>query len=154
MAALADVMEYILRQYPHKNELSNARLTKLIYLADWVSAIRRGKQVTAIEWYFDNYGPFVWKILDTAKDNSRFSVEYSNNYFGSPKAVIRCDDAPAHTENELSDEERECVDFAIEQTKDLGWDSFIRLVYSTHPVITSERYNKLDLVGKAKEYAQ
>jgi hypothetical protein len=39
MAELKDIIAYYCKQYPHKAELSKARLTKMVYLADWKSAI-------------------------------------------------------------------------------------------------------------------
>ena len=62
MVKLIDIILYILKNYPHKNELSNARLTKMIYLIDWRSAFDNGKQITNIKWYFDNYGSFVHDV--------------------------------------------------------------------------------------------
>jgi hypothetical protein len=53
MARLRDVVAYLCHEYPHKGELSKARLTKMVYLADWRSAIERGSQVTDIEWVFN-----------------------------------------------------------------------------------------------------
>jgi hypothetical protein len=44
MATLGDVMAYLCEHYPHKDDLSKARLTKLVYLADWKSAIERGNR--------------------------------------------------------------------------------------------------------------
>jgi len=34
MKKLANIIAYLSSNYPHKNELSKARLTKLVYLAD------------------------------------------------------------------------------------------------------------------------
>jgi hypothetical protein len=44
------------------------------------------------------------------------------------------------------------LDFVIEKTKDLEWNDFIRLIYSTYPIVTQDKYSKLDLVSLAKEY--
>ena len=37
-------------------------------------------------------------------------------------------------------------------TKDKTWDQFITFVYSTYPIVNSERYSQLDLVALAQEY--
>jgi len=37
---------------------------------------------------------------------------------------------------------------------DLEWQDLLRLVYSTYPILSSERYSELDLVALAKEYEQ
>ncbi len=51
MAALKDIIAYYCDRYPHKEELSKARLTKMVYLADWKSAIVHGKQISDIKWF-------------------------------------------------------------------------------------------------------
>ncbi|KTD83093.1 type II toxin-antitoxin system antitoxin SocA domain-containing protein [Legionella waltersii] len=69
MTKLKDVIAYTLKNYPIKEELSNARITKIIFLADWHQAINYGRQISKIKWVFDNYGPFVWDIHDEAINN-------------------------------------------------------------------------------------
>jgi hypothetical protein len=151
MAKLKDIMVYVINKYPNKYELSNARLTKIVYLADWKHAITYGTQISSINWYFDNYGPFVWDIKDTARTHQElFFTEDITNMYGSPKTIINlknCEYVPA-----ISEREMKSLDHVIEATKDLNWTQFIRLIYSTYPIIISEKYVYLDLIEKAKEY--
>ncbi|MEZ5576726.1 MAG: DUF4065 domain-containing protein [Candidatus Competibacteraceae bacterium] len=66
MNRLQNIMAYFGIEYPHKFELSKARLTKMIYLADWFSSLADGKKLTDIEWLFNHYGPYVkmsWTML-------------------------------------------------------------------------------------------
>jgi hypothetical protein len=152
MANLKDIMVYIIKKYPLKSDLSNAKLTKMIYLADWRHAITYGRQISGIKWYFDNYGPFVWDIKDQAlNDSELFIVEEVLNAYGSPKVIISMKEI--QYEPEISNEEANSIDHVIETTKKLNWDQFIRLVYSTYPIISSEKYTYLDLSTKAKEYS-
>jgi hypothetical protein len=46
------------------------------------------------------------------------------------------------------------LDFVIEQTAPLYWNDFIKLVYSTYPVVTQPRFLPLDLVKLALEYRE
>ena len=150
---LKDVMIYLIKHYPDsmKEELSNARLTKMVYLGDWHQAINYGRQITNIEWYFDNYGPFVHDIKDTAvKHPDIFSIADSQNMFGAPKRVYSLRDGTFQAN--VDDEAKESLDHIIEVTQNLHWTDFIKLVYATHPVLSSERYSSLDLVKKAEEY--
>jgi len=151
MAKLKDVMAYIIKKYPYKSDLSNAKLTKMIYLADWKHAITYSHQISEIKWYFDNYGPFVWDIKDEALNNpDTFIVKEVLNAYGSPKAIIGI--IQMQYVPEISKEEEKSINHVIESAKKLNWDQFIRLVYSTYPIISSEKYTYLDLVNKAKEY--
>lgn len=150
---LKDVMIYLIKHYPDdmKEELSNAKLTKMVYLSDWHQAINYGRQITNIEWYFDNYGPFVHDIKDTAiKHPDIFSIEDSRNMFGEPKKVYCLKDKTFQAD--VGDEAKESLNHIIKVTQKFDCAGFIKLVYATHPVLSSERYSFLDLVKKAEEY--
>jgi hypothetical protein len=154
MAQLSDVMYYLLSSYPenYSGDLSNARLTKMVYLADWHSSINRGCQITDVDWYFDNFGPFVWDIKKTADSNPNlFEVESATNYYGGKKNLFS--HVPGYSPN-LTADELNSLDHIIRVTKDLTWDRFIKLVYGTFPIASTDRYQNLDLVGKAKEYQE
>lgn len=153
MDTLKNALAYILKNYPQnmRHELSNARVTKILYLADWHQAINYDKQITNIEWYFDNYGPYVNDIKSEAEAYpDLFSIVNSNNMYGQPKTMLSLKDASY--EPKLSEDEKKSLEHVIEETKQMYWDSFIKLVYSTYPIISSERYNHLNLIEKAIEY--
>jgi hypothetical protein len=58
MSKLADVIAYLCVNYPYKHELSKARLTKLVYLSDWMSAQELGEQITKYKVVF----PQLWTL--------------------------------------------------------------------------------------------
>lgn len=150
MDKLRDAVGYICEKYPHKNELSKARLTKMIYLADWRSAITRNEQITSIRWIFNHYGPYVEDVVNTARNDPSFEIVLTETIRGNIKELLRYQ---GHTNfPSLSKDDKEILDFVIETTKSHYWDQFIRLVYSTYPVLSSRRSSELDLTALAKEY--
>lgn len=153
MAELKDIMAYLIANYPEtmQDELSNARLTKMVYLADWHQCLNGGGQISSVNWYFDNYGPFVWDIKETAeKHPDIFKIESKMNFFGSPKSVFSL---VGEYEAELNESEKKSLDHIIGVTSQKYWNDFIRLVYSTYPISSSERYTFLNLNEKALEYS-
>ncbi len=151
MAELKDIMAYAVANYPRKEDLSNARLTKLIYLSDWRHAIHYGRQISNIRWIFDNYGPFVWDVKNTALHNPDvFVIVSATNALGGSKTIISL--KREDKQIQLTGPERQSILQTIRKTVHLSWDQFIRLVYSTHPILTSERYSPLDLVALADQY--
>lgn len=149
MSKLADVMAYLMER--QDGAQSNARLTKMVYLADWHQAINHGKQITPIKWYFDNYGPFVWDVYkESAAHPDLFAVKEEENVFGQVKKFIRLKSKPSRLD--LTADEKKSLDHVIDNTSHLSWDYFIRLVYSTYPIVSSDRYSQLDLLKKAAEY--
>lgn len=151
MNKLKELMVYILKNYPHKDDLSNARLTKLIYLSDWHQCINYKKQISPINWYFDNFGPYVSDVQNIALEDSHlFTIEETYNMFGKLKRVVRLLDV--NYEPRLDAQEFESVNHIINNTAKLNWDEFIKLVYSTYPIISSDKYSELNLVKKAAKY--
>lgn len=143
MSKLRHVIRYLCSHYPHLSELSNARLTKMVYLADWESSRMTGKQITDIEWYFNNYGPFVDDVRLEAEHDTAIEVVHTNTMFGTPKVQIRL--INPNVEIRLQKSEMEILNKIIESTKDKFWNAFIRYVYDTYPVKNSPRYTSLDL---------
>lgn len=152
MAALRDVMAWIIKNYPHQGELSNARLTKMVYLSDWHHTVYSNARMTEIDWYFDNHGPFVWDVKNkAAEERDWFRIVETTNMYGSRKILIKLrkkDDEDI----DISDSEKSSIAKMIDRTKGLYWDDFITFVYSTFPVLVSEKYSQLDLDALAARF--
>lgn len=148
----ANIMAYFCINYPHKNELSKARLTKLVYLADWFSSLLDNKQLTNINWVFNHYGPYVEDISSIAAFDDNFSITHHKTIYGGDKYVISCTVPPESID--LSSREKSILDAIIEKTKKMYFNDFIDYVYSTYPVTASERYTQFDLPSLAKEYKE
>ncbi len=46
------------------------------------------------------------------------------------------------------------IDSVINSTKDKTWNQFIQYVYSTYPVLTSEKGKELNLIDIEKKYRE
>lgn len=152
MAKLGEILVYLFWKYPNPNELSKARVVKMIYLADWRSAITKGKQITSINWIYNHYGPYVNDIADYVKKDDRFEIKSTTNYWGEFKEVITL--KPKEFTIDLDKDTISILDFVIEGTSKLYWNDFIKLVYSTYPIKISVKYTKLNLVELAKKYKE
>lgn len=150
MATLRDVLIYLCTKYPNSNELSKARLAKMVYLADWRSAITRGEQITETEWIYNHYGPYVREVEETANVDGAFEVERTTNVYGHDKDLIRL--RAGVTAENLTVDDKDVLDHVIETTSSMYWSDFLKLVYSTYPILTQPRFAKLDLVELARAY--
>ncbi len=148
MSDIRSIVAYICAKYPQKSDLSKARLTKLVYLSDWRSSLQRSVPITPIHWKFNHYGPYVDDVMDIVREDKDFTVEQETTMFGSPKETIYY----GGFEPAIDRDEREIIDFVIDKTKALTWDGFIKLVYSTYPVLVSEKQSYLDLASIAARY--
>lgn len=150
MTELKSIVRYLCKNYPHKDELSKARLTKMVYLTDWRCALKSGNQLTDIQWIYNHYGPYVPDVVDQTRNDPEFSIENTVNNFGNSKDIISY---IGDEDVSLPKEEEEIINFVIDKTKSLNWDAFIKLVYSTYPVVVSNKQDRLDLTALAAKYA-
>lgn len=150
-SVVLNVIKYILAMYPYKNELSASRLTKMIYLVDWKNALEYDTQFSNAVWHFNHYGPYIDDFITIAIKDKDIKVTNTVTMFGGNKQLFELYDKLAPPVN-LSERLKYIVDFVINATKDKNYDDFVKLVYSTYPVISSRKYTNLDLVSKAKEY--
>lgn len=150
---LKDIIAYILQVYDSdkKDNLSNARVTKLVFLVDWVYAFNYDTTVTDIKWYFDNFGPFVRDIENCVKENDDiFEIQNTQNTLGNEKklfCLIKEDYVPKLDKKVIT-----VINHVIKRTKDKNFNEFIKYVYGTYPIMTSEKYSFIDLKKKAEEY--
>ena len=143
---LVNVMAYLARHYPSPEDLSNARLTKLVYLADWESAKRTGAPLTATRWVFNHYGPWVPDVMDTARRTPEyFRVRDARNAYGTDKTVIEALPAADTLAQMLTLSQRQVLDAVIKKTRSMYFGQFIDYVYDTYPVQRTDRYAALNL---------
>lgn len=146
------VLRYILKTYPFESALTKTRLTKIVYLVDWESVLKDGKQITEIDWYFDHYGPYVSDVFDTADEDTELRIVEKVSNFGTKKYVVESKVDKEQLKYDLDDDEIKIIDKVIGITKNLNWNDFIDYVYKTFPIVASSRYGNLNLVELAKEY--
>lgn len=150
MNPIQQIVAYFCLHYPYAGDLSNARITKLVYLADWYSALADSRTLTGINWVFNHYGPYVDDVISNVSLSPNFDVIQTQTSFGSSKSIVSyygpdiSGDLPART--------RQILDLVITKTQNLYFNDFISYVYSTYPVQAQARYANLDLVALAQEY--
>jgi hypothetical protein len=144
-----ELVRYICKKYPLPKELSKARITKIVYLADWEACRRQGEQLTDIKWFFHNFGPYVDDVVNSARESEYLEIVETQNFYGEKKEVIAVkDDSPMPEVDKFA---AEIVLSVLEKTKNMYWNDFIAYVYSTDPIAESERYSVLNLKNFAKK---
>ncbi|WP_168193864.1 Panacea domain-containing protein [Lysinibacillus sp. SGAir0095] len=154
MVKIKHIVRYFVKNYPYENELSKTRITKMVYLADWYSALKHGHQLTDIKWFFDHYGPYVSDVFNAVAEDRHLTIKHDYNAFGNPKDVVALkkshhvfDSPPIRIDNHY----KVVLDEVIEDTQQLNWNEFIDYVYSSYPIKSSIRYHYLDLVNLGRE---
>ena len=147
-----NVVRYLIRHYPESSELNKTKLTKLVYLIDWKYAQKYRKQVTNIKWKFDHYGPYVSDVIEAVIADEDLSINETYSAFVTAKYIINSNiDKELLDYRSLTSPQISIIDEVILETKSLYWNDFIDHVYSTYPIVHSERYSDLNLVSLAEE---
>lgn len=152
MKKLQKIVAYFCLEYPHKSELTKARLTKMVYLSDWFSSLLDGEQLTNIEWVFNHYGPYVDDVVNSTRSALGFKIESTSNAYGAEKSIISY--SGAENDIDLSKREKDILNAVIDKTKSMYFNDFIDYVYSTFPIKSNERYSILDLPELARQYKE
>lgn len=128
-------------------ELTETRLTRIVYLADWKSALERRRPLTSIRWRFEEGGPSSAEVRDLIRQDLDFEFRVNA---GEPLEFVHYKGTPNFTS--LEDGDKQILDFVIDKSATKDWTEFTKLVYSTFPILTQPRYSLLDLLVLAKEY--
>ncbi|MBH0092288.1 Panacea domain-containing protein [Pseudoalteromonas sp. SCQQ13] len=147
---LHDLMAFLYSKITHKADLSKARFTKLVYLADWKMSQKHGRTISNIEWLFNHYGPYVDDVVNLARDSSDFNVVVTRNPYGSLKEQIEFV-GDIKNYNSIDSDEVQVIEEIVRETDSLYFNDFIDHVYSTFPVKESNRYAVLDLPKMAQK---
>lgn len=122
MTQAADVVAYLRSRYS-ADGLSRARLRRMAYLADWKSSIERRRQMTDLAWTFGDSGP-------TCPEAGRLVEEELS---GSQQPFFAC-------YHSLTAEDRRLMRFVVGSVMDKDYPEVEKLMYSTFPIFTQERY--------------
>lgn len=139
---LKDVMQAILVRYG--GWLYNAALVKFLYLLDIESVRCYGSQVTKIQWVKNNYGPFVWDVVQCAKDHGEyFAICYEDG-----KRRIVCTNPQYSIPQEVESLIENVITVIPNPQKDFA--AFKAYVYNTPPMLLARKNGPLD-IGSAMQ---
>lgn len=149
-SVLREALAYLASHFPKETELSRSRLTRMLYLADWRSAILRGQPLTKAVWNYSQYGPFAIEAETILRHDPNFTTSIDFSLDNGEVDTVALRQPVSYTS--LTVDDRSLLDFVVEVTASLPWNDFNRLVYSTYPLITQEKYQNLDLMVAADRY--
>ncbi|CYU41839.1 SocA family protein [Streptococcus suis] len=148
---LRDILRYILKKYPYNFDLNKTRLTKLVYLIDWEMAKKYKRSCSGINWYFDNYGPYVHDVMKEATSDEQIKINEGFSNYGGPRYTFQLVDPNFSEFSTLNLQELQIIDSVIDSTKDMSFNNFINYVYNTPPVAQTPQYQTLNLIKIASE---
>lgn len=153
MAQIKDLVAGFFQCLPVRAEISEERLAKLVYLADWKHAIQNdGRQITELKWYFDSYGPYASQVFDIVHRSPIFRTRQLSKEWEDSQFVVALFD---HSyDPTLKPSERDAIRHVTSVAAARSWGELIKLVSSTYPILAGPRYEFINMPAMAKAYVQ
>ena len=132
MRKYKDIIQYIVKNHPDPCSLSSARVSAILYLIDWKSAMETGRQLTNLHWQTTPSG---------IKPQGGLSAPFSSKEY---KALPSC---------KFSSAEKDIMNHAIDSSARKGITELISLANTTYPAFLQNRIGTvLNLDDIAKIY--
>lgn len=135
----------------HPKGIRDEELMWIVYLADWRSTIKSRNRLLQCVWTFGHYGPETEEFEAALEQYSwMFKTSRRRETNGIEFRWIQ----PEHPEYRVLLEEHEhaAVEHVLSTTSSLDRADLVRLVYSTFPMLSSERFTTLNLEDLADKY--
>lgn len=156
MSSLKDLIAFIIANYPNPEELTRGRLEKLVYLSDEEWAWRHGEQLSPIKWIYNDHGPFTGNCDSPAKElenEGKIDINPDTTPFSDTKKrwyKWKAAEKP-EVKKSITEEEADVLKKVIDGTFRLLWGRFNHYVYSTAPMLETEKHEPIDIIGAMKK---
>ena len=152
MNKIREAVIFFYKHLPSPVALSTSRLTNMLYLTDWKSALDYNRQLSDINWVHSPEGPNQEGLLDFMwSDEKTFGVgEFADSSGKRNRYLYLRSDVT--DEYHFSVDEQKVVQHVIDTTKSRNIYDLLKLVHSTYPMMKSNLGERLDLIHFALEY--
>lgn len=147
-----NVLHHLLNKYENNLDLDIVTVTGIMYLIDWESSLRYGKQITNIDWLFNEYFLFSSTLYELINNSEHFKNVTIFSPFGKEKKIIKNTCEQSNNNFNLSKEDILIIEDVLSLVNYFNWNDFRNFVVNTYPVRSQKRYDILDLPKLAIEY--
>jgi hypothetical protein len=134
-----DVLAFFLQQGQKRD---HDTLVMMAYLADWKTCLEGNPRLLDVAWTLGSFGPSAPEVHDALDDVTRFEQ--------LPEGGIRLLGVPPVIPSNM----KPFLEHVENTTKDLRRDKLTQLVYSTFPVMHTDRFAPIDLERAATSYRE
>lgn len=142
---------YLANKTPERLNPSLERLTNMLYLADWKSAIEYRCQMTHLDWRHDFAGPASEVLQRFIERSPDFATASRSDSLGREKTELQRWPATSRKQD-LDPTERWLLDFVLRKPRTRPAPPFATLIASTYPMMSTAAPQELDLVALAEAY--
>lgn len=144
MNKLKNTILYLVKRHPPKRDLTQTRLTMLLFLIDWENTLQHREQITELSWYFGQYGPNAIDLIPEIRHSKNLYIAVEKSNFGTDQFMIKTSiDKSLIQIEKLSTENIKIIDDIINKTKNFSWKELLDYTYNTKPIKLCKKYTTI-----------
>lgn len=144
MKNLEQLCAYIIKNT--NNEMTDLRLSFLVYLCDWSSALKSGETITSKRYQYENR-LIKNDIVEDLKYSMNFRIGREINKYKSQKTFVHL--TRPNDDIYLNDRYKEIVDPILKKFEKLYFDDLVAAVANSYPLNQRTIYTNLNLEQSA-----
>lgn len=150
MNKVQQIAAYYLKHSKSKS-ISELRLTKILYLCDWIHCLVHDSYMTNFKWML-KYCVTAEGVNQSIMSGQHFSMQVIKQHSEIKEYTLLF---PNINNTELLvDSEIKVIDYILKHTDELYFNDLINYIHSTYPLREDTIYRDLDLLKSAKNYHQ
>jgi hypothetical protein len=139
MDKIKSAIIHLFQHHARPESLSNARLVRMVYLADLNIRQKQGSSISDVQWSKVPFGQVESQFVELVKDDPDFLLVPFKNSFGTHKQLIRVKKNPV-VKAGLEPIEKQALEEVISQTSNLNWDELLDYTENSSMPISPPRH--------------
>jgi Protein of unknown function (DUF4065) len=141
MDKIKSAIIHLFRNHTRPESMSNARLVRMLYLADINVRKKYGSPIADVNWEKVPFSQVENQFVNLVKEDDDFVLIPIKNSFGVDKQLIRINQSPQIKIN-LEPKEIQALDEVLEKTSDLSFDELLVLSECSSAAAPQNRHSR------------
>lgn len=147
--SLNDLIIYICRNFPWPRELSLERVMQIIFLYEWHTSLKEKPILTNGVWKNDVHGPTSTIVEHAIRNHEGLKLATYEINGKKVEQIVTVGETNATPNNNINNDE---LIFIIMTLHNLGINLLPAIVYSTYPMLVTNKGHEMNLRQIAGEY--
>lgn len=145
--SVRDYAYYVCSKFSDSPDVGRERVHFLLFLAAWRLSLSKDQTLSSLRWICNDIGPYSETIDNVLRSDDRLKVFVSSDSSSAERILVIRKEDPV-----LSEIFRNHIDQLIERYGKTSFLDLSKLVFSTYPILASNRGYPMDLPALAKAY--
>lgn len=145
---LVNAIYYSCTKYSKFSDVGAERLQLTLFLVGWKTSLSNNKDITNLDWVHGKNGPHSQRLDTLLNSDSRLKISHINFEGVEKKRISLAKIEEVEIDNTL----KIIIDDIYEKTVKLNFSDLTALVYSTYPMLVTEKDSSIPMENLAKAF--